>query len=330
MPQKMVLVTGATGFLGRHLVSALRARGYHVVANARHPRPDVVPDLWVLGDLRDQKIQEAAVRGCAFVVNAAGLVKKATPEVGWEEDMFHLNCEMVASLARVSERFGVARFLQISSTGVYGPGAPQICNEASECQPGDAYEKSKWAGEQRLMGLAKGRMQIVVVRPSNIFGEGHPWNKLLSWMKAVQDGAVVLAGNPSDAIVNYIYVDDVIAATIGLLEHPGIVGGEVFNVNTPATVGQFHQATARALGRPAARARVVPKHVLMAAAVVLDGITRVTGRTFPLSMDKVRELAGNRTFSSQHLATVCPDFPQTGLVVGLSRLAAHYRLRGLL
>ncbi|MFO1449152.1 MAG: NAD(P)-dependent oxidoreductase [Opitutaceae bacterium] len=330
MRQNMVLITGATGFLGRHLVSAFQHHGYLVVANARNRVAEFEPHRWVLGDLRDEKVQEAAVRGCTFVVNAAGLVKKVAPDGGWEKDMFQLNCEMAESLARVSERAGVARFLQVSSTGVYGPRAPQICHEGSECLPDDVYEKSKWAGERRLAALANGSMQIIIARPSNIFGEWHSWNKLLSWMQAVQSGKVVLAGDPERASVNYVYVRDVVEVAIQLLESPAIKSGEVFNINTPATMGRFYQATAKAIGCPDARARAVPKQVLAAAAIFLDCLSRVTAKKFPLSMDKFWELAGNRVFSSEHLASVCPDFPQTGLEEGLSRLTAHYRARGLL
>lgn len=330
MSQKMVLVTGSTGFLGRHLVATLRDRGYFVVANARNRVTGVEADRWVLGDLREAATQEAAVQGCTLVVNAAGLVKKSVPDAQQDYAMTQMNCVMAESLARTAERSGVRRFLQISSTGVYGSQSSRICDERIECLPEDAYEKSKWAGEQHLLVLENRSMQIVIARPSNIFGEWHSWNKLLTWMKAVRSGKVVLAGNPEKTHVNYVYVGDVTGAVTGLLECPEIADGEIFNINTPATMAAFHQATATAVGRPNARRTVVPTPLLLAAAVAFETAGRFLGRTPPLNREKVAELAGTRIFPSERLVAMCPEFPPVGLNEGLVRLAAHYHNRGLL
>jgi len=331
MEPTKVLVTGATGFLGKHLVVALRGRGFRVVATARQPDAGVEPDQWIVGDLCRAEIQTAAVQGCAYVVNAAGVVKKGGPDRGDDEQsMYQLNCLVPEALAVAAERAGVKRFLHISSTGVYGSQAPAICTEETACHPENAYEKSKRAGELRLIGLTPSRMAIVIARPSNVFGEWHAWNKLLSWMKAVQAGTAVLAGLPEAAIVNYVYVGDVTEAALGLLTGPGLEGGGLININTPATMAEFHRVTAQAVRRPGSRPRVIPRPVLLAAATALDGISRVTRRTFPLTREKVGELTGNRLFSSARLTTTCPGFPSTGLAGGLARLAEHYRLRGLL
>lgn len=330
MPQNKVLVTGATGFLGRHLVSALRERGFFVVANARSRGTSVEADDWVVGDLRDVSTQRAAVQGCRWVVNAAGLVKKLAPDAQQDYDMTQMNSDIVESLARVAERAGVHRFLHISSTGVYGSQGPQVCDERIECRPDDSYEKSKLAGEQRLAAMEKQGMRIVIARPSNIFGEEHSWNKLLAWLKAVRSGKVVLAGNPEKTHVNYVYVGDVTSAVIALLKCHGIAGGEVFNINTPATMAAFYRATAAAVGRPHARWKAVPTPLLLAVAIAGETAGQVLGRTFPLTKEKVAELAGTRIYPSERLVAAYPEFPCIGLEVGLIRLAAHYQDEKLL
>lgn len=327
--RERVLITGATGFLGRHLTEAFRRHGYEVVASARKVNNGVTANDWVLGDIENRDLQQAAVKGCTVVVNAAGRVKKGERSVKEHEWMFRSNCDMAVSLALAAEDAGVKRFMHISSTGVYGKRVSGLCDESTSCLPDNVYEKSKLAGEERLLAMRNGSMQLVIVRPSNVFGEMHPWNKLLTWMKAVKSGKAFLAGNPDNSFVNYVYVVDVAEAIVSLGESNLVVGGEVLNINTPQNMSEFYQATTKAVGVNC-RARVIPKSVLVLIAALFDMASHITRWSFPITKGKVEELTGECVFSSERLKKLCPAFPSIGLEEGLARLAQHYRDRGLL
>jgi len=329
MQRKRILVTGATGFIGRNLVAAFCKQGYEVVAAASKGRQDVFADKWILGDISQVEVQHAAVEGCLFVVNAAGYVNKGESGKDGRERMFRINSDMPESLAIASVHAGVKRFLQISSTGVYGHRAPRVCIESATCHPKDIYESSKRAGEERLAALQNGGMEIVIARPSNVFGEWHPWNKLLSWMKAVQHGKIILSINPNVTAVNYVYIQDVVKAIVVLLESPFVMNRDIFNINTPSSTAEFFQATVRAVGGKSYAWRV-PRIVLTLVASMLDGFSYITGWNFPLTQEKVRELNGSRIFLADRLTKLYSEFPSIGMEEGLVRLACHYRNRGLL
>ena len=329
MRPERVLMTGATGFLGRHLTEAFHRHGYEVVASARTKNDAMMADDWVLGDIGSPDVQQLAVKGCAVVVNAAGRVKKDELSVKDHELMYHSNTEMVASLAMSAMQAGIKRFVHISSTGVYGKRAHGLCDELTPCHPDNIYEKSKYDGEEKLLRIQNSTMQLVVVRPSNIFGEMHPWNKLLTWMKVVKSGKALLTANPDQYFVNYVYVSDEAEAIISLVESRHVIGGEVLNINTPQSINEFYHATAKAVGVNYSF-HTIPRTVLVLIATFFDIMSRITGRSLPLTKTKVEELTGQRVFSSERLKKLCPDFPKIGLKEGLVRLARHYRDSGLL
>ena len=147
--ERPVLVTGATGFVGRHVLRLLRAEGTPVRALSRTPRPVGTADdehlRWVTGDVTDPAGLAAAVRGCGVVIHCAAATGRWTRRAS---DFRAVNVQGVENLLRAAADAGAIRVVHVSTTGVYGRLARWPADEATPCRPNSLYRRSKRDGER--------------------------------------------------------------------------------------------------------------------------------------------------------------------------------------
>ncbi|WP_377843528.1 NAD-dependent epimerase/dehydratase family protein [Bosea sp. UC22_33] len=169
MADRRVLVTGASGFVGPHVVAALIAAGYR--PRLAHRKPQPVPagaEAVVTGDLSAAVDWSTALEGVDHVVHMAGLAH-AGP--GLDEELYRrINTEATLELARAAERAGVQRFVYLSSIKALSDAfdGPPL-REEMQPAPGDPYGRSKLAAER---GLAEIDLDWVALRPVLIYGPG--------------------------------------------------------------------------------------------------------------------------------------------------------------
>ena len=169
MADARILVTGASGFVGPHVVARLLAEGYRVRVAQR--RAQAVPDgaeAVVTGDLAQPVDWSAALDGVDHVVHMAGLAH-AGP--GLDEALYRrINTDVTLELADASCTAGVGRFVNLSSikalTGAFD--GPPLDDTATPV-PDDAYGRSKLAAEE---GLARRDLDWVSLRPVLVYGPG--------------------------------------------------------------------------------------------------------------------------------------------------------------
>lgn len=286
---------------------------------------------WLKGDLTDPVFIARALEGCSVVVNAAG---KTPPYelVSSHEEYFCINHYAAATLARLASGEGIECFIQVSSTGVFGSGIGEY-NEDSPCNPSNIYEQSKLQGETEVLNEASTSMKVIVVRPTNVFGERDPRNKLLTWLRNVRKGRAVIIKPADKHWVNYVYVGDVarVIATFAFENsvHENNNSSAIYNINTPTTVQDFFNTSAQA-AEVAATVRSLPKFPVDVCAKMLDNISTLTRYSFPLTSAKVLELTNKQIFAVERLKRAQPDFPYFGLAEGMMRLSRYYRDRSLL
>jgi nucleoside-diphosphate-sugar epimerase len=304
--------------------------GFNVMCVSRESRGTSGNYTWIRGDITKPKCLRQFLEGCEVVVNAAA--KTGDPNPGESDvDYYRVNCEAAALLAKMACEMGVKSFIQISSTGVFGPGSGEFWEE-SPCHPVSPYERSKLDGENAVLAEASRSMMTVVVRPSNVFGEGHSQNKLLKWMQSVKNGRVLLINPRGKHWVNYVYTGDVAQAVaqIALMKEHRLHGNvsPVYIINTPSTTEEFFEATSLALGETRfLRPFALPKLPVASLALFLDVLGKLSKKRFTLTRDKVAELSNGQIFSCSKLNAILPRFPQIGLREGLARTAAYYRSR---
>ena len=142
-----VAITGGTGFIGRHLVDRLTHDGIAFEILSRQS-----------GDLRDR----VDLRGCDAVVNLAD-------SADWSRQDVDAIAENLATAAIAS---GVRRFVHVSTAAVVGRSNAEVVDEQTECRPANAYEIRKLRLEQQLEKALAGRVDLVILRPTAVFGPG--------------------------------------------------------------------------------------------------------------------------------------------------------------
>jgi UDP-glucose 4-epimerase len=165
----LVALTGATGFIGRHLLRELPNRGYKVRVLLR--RPTMLPpeaSSAVVGDLAAPRNMSNALAGVDAVIHSAGLAHGVS---GLPEDDYRtINTEATVGLARAAARAGVRRFVFLSSIRAQsGHVASEVQTEDMEPRPTDAYGRSKLEAER---GLADVNIDWVALRPVLVYGPG--------------------------------------------------------------------------------------------------------------------------------------------------------------
>ncbi len=171
----MILVTGATGFLGRNLVPALLDAGYDVRALVR--RPEASPWLRAMevdvvrGVLEDAEAVAQAVAGCRYVVHAGGHFRFW----GWREKFERTNVLGAEHVMASALREGVEKFVHISTAVVIGKPLPgRVVDEHHPPHPQDPYQRSKLRGERQAQAYYERGLPLVTLRPGAFYG---PWGR---------------------------------------------------------------------------------------------------------------------------------------------------------
>ncbi|MFM8333833.1 MAG: NAD-dependent epimerase/dehydratase family protein [Candidatus Methylumidiphilus sp.] len=175
-----VLVTGAGGFVGRHLCAHLSACGHYVIAAVRRPGVVMADETVVAPDLAVGDLPTQVLRQCACVIHLAGRAHVLREVVADPTAAFTAaNVTASRRLAQAAAAAGVGRFVLASSIGVNGGqtrGEP--FSEASPTQPSEPYAHSKLAAERAVLEVAgqTAGMACVIVRPPLVYGPDAPGN----------------------------------------------------------------------------------------------------------------------------------------------------------
>lgn len=307
--QKLVAVTGATGFVGPHLAAALGRRGWRLRLLVRRWSP--LPSLAgidaeiVWGDLSDEPALRRLVEGADAVIHAAGLIKARRAEDFWQ-----VNHEGTAQLsALVSDRL----FLLLSSLAAREPRL-------------SSYAASKQAAEDVVANRAS---PWLAVRAPAIYGPGD--RETLTYFKAVARG---IAPQPAvqGARLSLIHVEDLAEALALAVDQPPENG--VYEIDDGHPGGYGYDDMARAAGAALGRQAItfpVPR-VVMRGVAAINGLTQKFGGPAQiLSEGKVNEIFHRDwNIHDSRLAEALHFAPHFDLGTGFRDTILWYRARGWL
>lgn len=325
-----VLVTGANGFLGRHLIAELLRRNYPVralvrpaprAANARQPALAALPiEIWE-GDICQPATVVGAAVGCTAIIHAAALalVNPARNPAVWA-----VNDGGTATMLQEAQRASVGRFVYVGTANVFGFGTRQ--QPGDETQPfagqryGLDYIDSKLAATERVQqAVARWQLPAVLVHPTFMLGphDAKPTsNALLLELYRGQ-----LPGYPPGG-KNYVHVRDVATATVNALTH-GRIGESYILGNQNLSYREAFAMMARAMAIRPPR-WPIPASLARFYGTACDLQARFTGHPTQLNSAMVAVANDGHYFSVQK-AVAELALPQTPIEQAIAEAFAWFK-----
>jgi UDP-glucose 4-epimerase len=241
----LIALTGATGFIGQHLLRELPKRGYRIRALLRRPTDfPVAATSAVIGDIVRPQNMAAALEGVDAIIHSAGIAHAMSGAPA--DDYRVLNTEATVNLARAAHRAGVRRFVFLSSIRAQtGPCADNILTDEDQAKPTNDYGASKLAAEE---GLAQLDIDWVALRPVLVYGPGVKGN--MAEMVRIARLPYPLPLSGLSARRSLLAVDNLTAAIDTVLAAPGPLRRSFIIADREAlTIAEMIAALRRGLGR---------------------------------------------------------------------------------
>lgn len=310
-----VVITGATGFVGRALVARIRTElsWQLVVANRRATNAyaeDSLTSEFVVGDIDGRTDWRLPLKGAEVVIHLAARVhvmEKASEDSLAE--FRRVNVQATENLARVAAGSGVRRLIYVSSIGVNGAqtALDSPFSEIDRPNPQNPYALSKWEAEQSLLRVAaETKLEVVIVRPPLVYGAGAPGN-FAQLMRVLSMGIPLPLGSVNNRR-SLVGLDNLTDFIVTCMSHPQaanqtflISDGE--DISTPDLI----RGLGRAMNRPV---RLFP----MPVPLLRLGATLI-GRS-----EMCKQLCGNLQINSAKARTVLGWVPPFTLNGGLLKV----------
>ena len=244
MPLKL-LITGASGFIGKHLLAELLKHDFDILAAVRSLADSPCP-TFVLGKIDGKTNWSDAAAGCEAVIHLAAYAHVTNPAKIDKAILHETNVEGTARLAQEAAKAGVKHFIFISSIGAMADASNKaLCADAT-CTPTTFYGQSKLMAEKELKSIAgKHGMEWTIIRPPLVYGPGNPGN-MQRLLKLIRSGMPLPLASARNRR-SFIYVENLVDVIVACLGNPKAFGktylpsdGE--DVSTPELIRKIAKA----------------------------------------------------------------------------------------
>jgi nucleoside-diphosphate-sugar epimerase len=321
----LALVTGASGFIGRHLLQALKNSGWDVRAFVhRTPPAEIFGVISFRGDILDVAALAKAMAGVDTVFHLAA----AVGSVVTDPHMFRkINVIGTKNILAAAQRAGVGRVVHFSSIGVLGAVKPGIvADEDCPAAPRTLYDRTKFAAEVAVRQAAANGFDVVIVRPGWVYGPGD--RRTFKFINAIcRRRSALIAGAPGRQTP--VYIDDLVAGVLLAAEkgRPGAVyhlaGDEIL---TPAEMTAIVADNCGVVG-PRLK---LPRRLAMAAAFILEKTFGIMKKETFLNRGKLSFFLDPKAMSSARAKKELGFAPVNDFRTGMALAIAWYRENGWL
>ncbi|OGI95611.1 hypothetical protein A2917_03620 [Candidatus Nomurabacteria bacterium RIFCSPLOWO2_01_FULL_42_17] len=277
MIKKKIFITGATGYVGQHLVNSLIEKGYQIYVLIRKESPIFSNNKninIIIGDITDPINLPPDID---TIYHCAGVI--------WEtEQMEKVNVLGTKNIVKIARRNN-CQLIHLSSAGVINPH--------------NAYEWSKYRGEKIVLDGIKIGLKAHILRPTTIFGPGknREGNSFLGLIKSMRNGSYK---NIGQGIYNIVHVDEVVKAMIQLSEADIPYGG-IYLVNNPIAFKDIDILVKSLPPAITKKTKTIPYPIAWFATIALTLACFITRRKNPLTFSRLKALTNTTAYSEEKI-----------------------------
>lgn len=320
-----VFITGASGFVGGHLIKALQQGSRRIgVLSHRHLLPVFDTCETVSGDINDFPLLVRSLQGTEILFHlAAALGGSLIDPIEFER----INIRGTDTVLLAAGEAGVKKVVHFSSAGVLGivPGGI-AADEDHALNPQTVYDRTKLEGERIALRYAENGLDVCIVRPGWIYGPGD--RRTFKLIRAVAKNRFILVTR-GNALQTPVYIDDLVRGALMCAEKG--LRGEIYHLAGEEALpvkSMVHTIAA------AAGARIPPGHLpllpVRAAAGILENLFRLFHKEAPLTRGKLAFFIHPKPLSIKKAIRTLGFRPQVSFQEGMTATLAWYKSQGWL
>jgi len=333
----LVLVTGASGFTGHHMVAEAIKAGFRVRATDVSSRYygamfEALDVEFIKSDLTGRDGLDRLLEGVDSVIHVAGIHDYSTPD----KVIFAVNTHAVENLCNAAVRAGVNRFMHLSSVGVYGyssnPGNPVTEDDPKLTPPLNNYNVSKWEGEKIVHRYTRDHgLRATIFRPAAIYGSRSEYGLYLVFKMAYDERKKkkkTILGK-GDKIEAFLHVEDMCRAVIHAYERDDMIG-EAYNVadDTHIPTTEFYNLVEQELLGNKKEFFHLPFPVAKVVAIVSQFIARRLGTKPLLEKATLDYVNCDKIWDNSKLKATGFDFKYPDMEKGMKETLSWYKENG--
>ncbi len=335
--RKRVLITGAAGFTGHHMVAQAVKAGFKVRAtdvSSRHYGAmfDALDVEFRVSDLTARDGLDTLLEGVDGVIHVAGIHDYSTPD----KVIFAVNVQAVENICDAAHKAGAHRFIHTSSVGVYGyssnPGNPVKEDDKKLTPPLNNYNISKWDGEKIVRKYIQEKgLNATIFRPAAIYGIRSEYGLYNAFKQIYQDRnkKKMLMVGKGDKIEAFLHVEDYCRAAIYAYDNDHMIG-ETYNISddTRITTAEFFKLINRELTGTEKGFMNVPIRLITPVAIGLQFIARLMGTKSLIEKATLDYLNCDRIWDSSKLKAAGFTFNYPTFEKGMKETLTWYKENG--
>lgn len=319
---RSILVTGATGFIGRHLLANLIKDGLIIYALTRQTAS-------YLSEYKDVRVIQGNITEDIIVPYGVDTIYHCAGVILNQDLMESVNVSGTRKVVEAAMKNN-CRMIHLSSAGVVGRPKTDYIDENTECSPQSLYERTKLEAEKIVRkGIASG-LDAQILRPTSVFGIGRNplQDSFLHLILSMKSGRYRSIGD-GNGIYNIIHVNEVVRA-MRALDSDDISNGGVYFINTPISFKEMHRIVQEETLGEVNELLSLPYSIALGAIAIFSLMSLVTGKKMPLTLSRLRALTNKKVFSQNRLIDITSYRTMLTVEDYIRQACMEYAKKGLL